>query len=89
MDLIAVPWIDEPKEHLVLLHKFCDCLGVQKFTDIAHYYPAVMGGGRISYHIDLCRTETAKYTKSKRWVDKQYYLDISITPLVAKPKKVE
>lgn len=93
MDLVAVPWSDEPKSHLELLQTFSKFLnGVeggalvndQFFTyeqeeqDILEKYYCFsrLPGGRSSYIINLNRGG-----KFNGYIDEQYYLDISITPL--------
>jgi len=76
MDLIAIPWIDEPKTHIELIQAFCEYLGVQKFNDKEQYMYSVLDGGRHSYVINLNRGGSFN-----SYLDAQYYLDISITPL--------
>ena len=81
MDLVAVPWIDEPKSHLELLNGFCDFLGAVKFAEATMYNHTKQAAGRDSYVINLNRGK-----HHNGWFcsdsDEQYYLDISITPLV-------
>lgn len=79
MDLVAIPWVNEPGSHSDLLKAFCEYLGIKFLTNTkgepCHF--STLPGGRSSYVIDLNR--------GGRWnnyEDKQYYLDISITPLV-------
>jgi hypothetical protein len=79
MDLVAIPWIDEPKTHVELLLSFCEYLGVPKPMNTEGEYDfmySVLGGGRHSYVINLNRGG-----KFNGYLDAQYYLDISITPL--------
>lgn len=79
MDLVAVPWINEPKTHLELLEAFSNYLGVPIPIDQdnkPHYMYNVLPGGRHSYVINLNRGG-----KFNSYLDAQYYLDISITPL--------
>ncbi len=80
-DLIAVPWIDEPKPHIELLDAFCEYLGVPKNNGFTGYMHSVLGGGRNVYCINLNRGG-----KFNGYLDAQYYLDISITPLVIEKK---
>lgn len=77
MDLVAVPWIDEPKTHLELLTEFCEYLGVYAYDNAEHFMYSILPGGRHSYVINLNRG--GKYNG---YEDAQYYLDISITPTV-------
>jgi hypothetical protein len=78
MDLVAVPWVDEPSTHADLLMAFTAFLGVPYLTDtndVPHHF-SLLPGGRSSYIIDLNRGG-----RFNGYQDEQYYLDISITPL--------
>lgn len=79
MDLVAIPWIDTPKSHTELLKMFCEYLGVPFLTNTedepCHF--SLLPGGRSSYVINLNRGN-----KYNGYEDAQYYLDISITPLL-------
>lgn len=80
MDLIAVPWIDEPKGHIELLNAFCEYLGVPrpiKTNGEPDFHFSILPGGRSSYVIMLNRGGMFN-----GYVDEQFYLDISITPAV-------
>ncbi len=81
MDLVAVPWINEPKTHIELIESFCKYLGVPKEEKTkSNPYPylhSILPGGRNSYVINLNRG-----SKFNGYLDAEYYLDISITPLV-------
>lgn len=94
MDLVAVPWINEPKSHLELLQAFNNFLnGVeggalvndqfftyeqQEENILEKYYMfSMLPGGRSSYVINLNRGG-----RFNGYIDEQYYLDVSITPLV-------
>ena len=86
LDIVAVPWVDEPESHLQLLQAFnkylngIECQNVSgRDEDIinASYLPSILPGGRSSYIINLNRGG-----KFNGYIDEQYYLDISITPLV-------
>lgn len=85
MDLVAIPWIDNPKSHAELLQSFCEYLGVPYLTNTnnepCHF--SILPGGRSSYIINLNRGGS----KYNGYLDEQYYLDISITPLLIKNKK--
>jgi hypothetical protein len=85
LDLVAVPWIDEPKSHLELLQEFnlylngvtCSTtLNTDEDILLRSYCFSILGGGRSSYIINLNRGG-----KFNGYIDEQYYLDISITPL--------
>ncbi len=77
MDLVAVPWVDDPKTHHELLKAFSDYLGVPCYEDLSNYMGSKLGGDRTVYVINLNRG--GKYNGYR---DEQWYLDISITPLV-------
>lgn len=82
MDLVAIPWTDEPTEHYDLLDAFCEFLGVLKQRDPEDnpaYMHSVLPGGRDSYVINLNRGG-----RFNGYLDAQYYLDISFTPLLIK-----
>lgn len=88
MDLVAVPWSDTPESHTTLLQAFnMHINGVEKGTPEgslltvaeACYCYSVLPGGRASYIIDLNRGG-----RFNGYFDEQYYIDISITPLVVK-----
>ena len=79
LDLVAIPWINEPKGHIELLDAFCKYLGVPvSSTENGRdgYMFSILGGGRSSYIINLNRGG-----RFNGYIDEQYYLDISITPL--------
>lgn len=75
MDLVAVPWVDQPKPHMELIHAFCDYFGQSKYENKDAYLFTILPGNRSNYVINLNRG--GKYNG---YVDAQYYLDISITP---------
>lgn len=80
LDLVAIPWIDSPSSHLELLIAFSENLGapVLKTPNGEYYFMhTVLPGGRDSYVIDLNRGG-----EFNNYNDEQYYLDISITPLM-------
>jgi hypothetical protein len=82
-DLVAIPWIDEPKSHIEMLDAFCEFLGVRiPYTDNhgRDYQYSLLGGGRSSYVINLNRGG-----RFNGYLDAEYYLDISITPLMPRP----
>ena len=85
-DLVAIPWIDEPKKHIELLDLFSEYLGVpkrRKPDGSGDYMYSTLGGGRHSYVINLNRGG-----KFNGYLDAQYYLDISITPTAYDKKLV-
>lgn len=78
MDLIAIPWTDNPAERIDLIIAFDKHLrgiSYDKSSAEKGYLYSVLPGGRHSYVIQLNRGgDWNNYT------DEQYYLDISITP---------
>ena len=81
LDLIAIPWIDNPKPELELVHRI-DCIINEIPRNAEHNYQfSVLPGGRNSYVINICRGgEWNKYQ------DANFYLDISFTPQVSEWK---
>lgn len=80
MDLVAVPWVDEPSSHRELLQALDMHLRGIKYHDDHYesgYMFSMLPGGRYSYVINLDRGGPLN-----GYVDRQYYLDISITPLI-------
>lgn len=84
LDLIAIPWVDNPKPEIEMVQAFDDYLRGMHYTDSEHYCFSILPGGRKSYIINLNRGD-----KRGEWskYDEQYYLDISITPLVVHGQK--
>lgn len=78
LDLVAVPWIDYPKSELELIQAFDEYLSGTKMTDPEYYMYKILPGGRTTYVINLNRS------RDKDGIDPQYYIDISITPLIKK-----
>jgi hypothetical protein len=83
LDLIAIPWIDEPRPEIDLIQAL-DFYLTGKIRDVVSgnakdaYMFSVLPGGRNNYVIEMARSgEWNNYQE-----DKQYYLDISVTPLM-------
>ncbi len=88
LDLIAIPWIDDPMPELKMILAFDEYLtGKHTITssgDIASaYMHSILPGGRKSYVICLNRGD-----RKGEWTgyDSQYYLDISVTPTLNQQK---
>lgn len=77
LDLIAIPWTNDPANHLELIHSFCEYLGVPQRNTKEDYMYGLLPGGRSSYIINLNRGG-----KFNGYLDAKYYLDISITPFL-------
>jgi hypothetical protein len=82
MDLVAIPWIDEPMPMIDVVIKFDEYLrGTHYEKESAEhgYMYSVLQGGRHNYVINLNRGG-----KWNNYLDEQWYLDISFTPLPQK-----
>lgn len=80
MDLVAVPWSDNPSSHYELISNIDLYVRGYCYEEEAFergYMFSVLPGGRSSYVVNIARG--GKYNS---YVDEQYYLDISITPLI-------
>jgi hypothetical protein len=84
MDIVAVPWVDNPKDECTMLQEFDKCInGICRVapdsgTLADAYHFSILPGGRKSYFINVNRGGPWN-----SWDDRQYYIDISITPLVS------
>ena len=81
LDLIAIPWVDEPKDEIEMIQAFELYLRGVKTDSLHgeskdHYLYSILPGGRKSYVINLNRGGAFN-----EYVDEQYYIDISVTPL--------
>jgi hypothetical protein len=76
LDLVAVPWVNDPKPEIKLIQAFDRYLRGTYSKNTEYYMYKRLPGGRNSYVINLNRF------RDKKGVDAEYYLDISITPLV-------
>ncbi|WP_431129703.1 hypothetical protein [Flagellimonas flava] len=86
LDLVAVPWVDNPKPEEEMIKDFHEYLtgkpiGV-KPDGTFHY--SILPGNRHSYVIDLNRGD--KHGEWVRFEDSQYYLDISVIQLTTPTK---
>ena len=75
--LVAIPWVNEPIEELRLIQEFEMFLTGRSGDHLDHYLYGTLPGGRNNYVINLNRGG-----HWNNYDDKQYYLDISVTPLV-------
>lgn len=76
LDLVAVPWVDNPEPEITLIGSFDEYLSKWHSTDPEYYMHTILPGGRSAYVINLNRE------RDKTGCDPQYYLDISITPVI-------
>lgn len=88
LDLIAIPWVDDPKPELELLQALSLYLTGKSYNRQVDYWANKLPGGRNVYTIDLYR---GGYTRNKAGQiidpvefteDPQYYIDISVTPSI-------
>lgn len=85
MDLIAIPWGENPVSHGQLIHKLADFLGGKIEVNPGGTLYSVKPHGRIVYIINLNRQlmeESQVRDNSFLGRESQYYLDISVIPLV-------
>jgi hypothetical protein len=100
LDLIAIPWVDDPKPELDLINAFSKHLNGWTSDAPSLFLPGKLPGGRHTYIIQLNRggymnTGTGLHeplTEGREipeYVpDPQYYVDISITPLPKNEKEI-
>jgi len=79
LDLVAIPWVNEPQDRFLMIQDFDRYLRGQYGERPENYSHSVLPGGRDSYVITLNRGD--KSGEWQRFADEEYYLDISITPL--------
>ena len=88
LDLIAIPWVDDPKDELEMIKHFDRELNGVDSDYKEHYLFSILPGGRKSYVINLNRehiNESHPWYKPGVQEDQQYYIEISITPTINKP----
>ncbi len=80
LDLIAIPWIDEPRSEQNMIKEFQKYLTGKNEIDTKGNVPfTILPGKRHGYVINLNRGD--KHGEWVRFEDSQYYLDISVTQL--------
>ncbi len=77
-DLIAIPWVDNPKPHFELIQALDMIMTGFHYAVPSGYSYSVLPGGRHSYIINLNRG--GYRADSTYQEDNQFYLDISVTP---------
>lgn len=55
LDLVAVPWVDNPKPEMEMIQEFEEYLTGRKYEDKLNYGFSVLPGGRHSHIINLNR----------------------------------
>ncbi len=82
LDLIAIPWVNDPKPEIEMIKSLADWIGGSVDESLIGTLP----GGRTSYIINLNR---GGYKKNAQGLiidpleyvdDPEYYIDISVTP---------
>ncbi len=80
LDLIAIPWIDTPRPEQDMIKDFQVYLtGMTEVIPNGQIHYTTLPGGRHAYVI--CLNRGNKHGEWVRFEDKEYYLDISVTPL--------
>jgi hypothetical protein len=92
LDLIAIPWVNDPKPDLELVRALAECLGGKVMSKgiegQTNPYISSLPGGRVNYVIDLNRGGYKKNDQGEIvepfefTADPEYYIDISVTPFV-------
>ena len=77
LDLVAIPWVDNPRDEFKMIQHFKRHLTGFENDQLSEYLYSVLAGGRNSYVINLNRGGAWN-----NYDDKQYYIDICVTPLV-------
>ncbi len=86
LDLIAIPWVDNPRDEFELIQELSDCINGFKGFPV-QFLKNSLPGGRTSYIINVWRggyrrnnsgdiLDPIEFTS-----DPEYYIDISVTPL--------
>lgn len=79
LDLVAVPWSDNPRPDQDMIKEFQMYLTGREVTDQTGKVPfTILPGGRRGYDIQLNRGD--KHGEWVRFEDSEYYLDISVIP---------
>lgn len=80
IDLVAIPWSDTPATHYELLSNIDMYVRGIKYAEEHFergYMFSILPGGRSSYVVNINRGGAYN-----NYTDEQWYIDISITPLV-------
>lgn len=76
LDLIAIPWIDDPKDEFEMIKEFDRYINGIYSDHLTHYLFSVLPGSRNSYVVNVNRGGAFN-----NYLDELYYIDISVTPL--------
>lgn len=80
MDLVAIPWTNSPSSHYRLISEIDLYVRGIKYDEECFergYMFSILPGGRSSYVVNINRGGAYN-----NYTDEQWYIDISITPLV-------
>jgi hypothetical protein len=90
LDLIAIPWVDDPKPELEMVISLAEHLGgevmLKNIEGQKNPYVSTLQAGRLNYIIDLNRggykhDENGEIAEPLHFTpDPEYYIDISVTP---------
>lgn len=83
LDLIAIPWVDDPKPEIDFIRALDVYLNPYTIINDTYLF-SVLPGGRHSYVIDINRGGSWNHFQ-----DDQYYLDISFTPNIYHDTKAD
>lgn len=90
LDLIAIPWQENVKPFLPMIQLFAETLGGEILPESQDSRDdfAIKFHGRYNYIININRDLVMKYqgmgkTEIKHYQDPQYYIDISVTPMIS------
>jgi hypothetical protein len=85
LDLVAVPWVDNPKPEQEMIKEFQMYMtGINTIDTKGNIPFTVLPGNRHAYDIQLNRGD--RHGAWVRFADEQYYLDISVVQLSTKNK---
>jgi hypothetical protein len=85
LDLVAVPWVDEPRSEEKMILEFHEYLTGQRLVNNeGKPESSILPGGRRNYTISLNRGD--RDGEWVRFADQEYYLDISVVQTIIKPE---
>jgi hypothetical protein len=80
LDLVAVPWCDNPKDEQDMIKEFQKYLtGIVTLTPEGKIHYTILPGNRHSYIINLNRGD--RHGEWQRFEDEEFYIDISVVQL--------
>lgn len=83
LDLVAVPWINNPKPEQEMIKDFQEYLtGIKVMDNKGEVSFSVLPGNRHGYTISLNRGD--RHGEWVRFEDREYYLDISVVQTMQK-----